>query len=329
MTTPGSPQTALDDLRLMLTIRRFEEKVLSISDHIAGHYHVCTGMESTALALRHELQSPDKVITNYRSHGHLIAAGSPLNVLFAEILGKDLGPQRGRAGSFHLEDPDHGVLHTSAMVSGGVPIATGVALALKRQGDGVCICFFGDGAVNEGGVHESFNWAALWQLPVIYVCENNGVAGFGKANSFQASESIAAIAETNTIRTEIADGRHPYDVVEKFRILTKEARNSGGPTFLEARFAPWPGNQTFLPKDVTGPTDLFGEIRESPHREWYEEGDPVLALVRQMIGDGWRRDQIEEVDGAVKSEVESAAAGALAAPSAPPATAMDHVYGET
>ena len=143
-------------LQTALQVRRFEELLLAAANEINGHYHVSIGLEATAAGLREALRTGDRVVTNYRNHGHLIALGSDPKTMYGEIFGRAGGPQHGRSGSLHLADPERGVLYTSAMVAGGLPIALGIAFALAhRRTQSVVFCFFGDGALQEGCSHEA------------------------------------------------------------------------------------------------------------------------------------------------------------------------------
>jgi acetoin:2,6-dichlorophenolindophenol oxidoreductase subunit alpha len=206
----------------------------------------------------------------------------------------------------HLAAPGVGVLYTSAMVAGGIPQAVGYGLALKRTGSGgVAFCFFGDGAVQEGVTHESFNLAALWALPVVFVCENNATPVDGRANAGQSARSLSALAEAHAIVSSVVDGRNPREVAAALGEAAEQARRESGPRFLDVQSAPWPGNAFFYPKDVTGPTDL--RRAEAPTGDdWDDRDDPVLHEARDLLGEGVRIDELLEVEAEVGRRIDDA-----------------------
>src|SRR5215472_1532644 len=169
----------LEAYRRMVRIRSFEEEGIRLfkAGEIPGAYHASIGQEGTIVGACLALRDNDAMTGTHRSHGHPIGKGADLKGLMAELMGKETGVCRGRGGSMHLADAAVGIIGESAIVGGGIPLATGVALAAKVRGsDRVCLCFFGDGAVNQGTFHESLNMGSLWKLPVVYFCENNGYA---------------------------------------------------------------------------------------------------------------------------------------------------------
>ena len=323
--TSADPDALLAPL---LRARRFDEQLMAHADQIRGHYHVSVGMEGTAVALAACRRDGDTVSTTYRNHAHLAAMGSDLETMFGEVLGRDVGHQRGRGGSIHLSDPDLGVLHTSAMVSGGVPQALGLAYGRARtHPEASCFCIFGDGAMGEGAVHESLNLASLWSLPVVFVCENNAPPADGQASAMQAAPSFLAIAELHRTPGEVVDARHPALVVEAMGRLAAETRQGGGPRFLEARAAAWEGNQSFFPHDATGPTDVADAARghDDP---WRSDDDPVLNECRRLLEAGVSMTELAEVDRRVSAEVGAAFAAAERAPVADPGAALTDVVAD-
>src|SRR4051794_4047530 len=163
-------------LGTMLTIRRFEEAIvgLFLEHEFMTHYHLYIGQESTGVALMEALGSDDKIATHHRNHGHVLARGADPKLALAEILGRETGLNRGAGGTLHMSDAERGFIATSSIVGGSISLATGAGFALKSQGgDAVSVGLFGDGALEEGVSYESLNFAALWDLPVVYVCENN------------------------------------------------------------------------------------------------------------------------------------------------------------
>lgn len=326
---PGS--RAVELLRLLLRARRFDEELLDVAANVPGQWHVSIGYEASAAAVGQVRRDADFVFTYFRNHAHLACLGSDLGGMFAEVFGRDWGLQRGRAGSFHLADPTVGVPHTSAMVSAGVPLGLGTAFARKWSGsDGVTFCFFGDGALNEGGMHESLNLAALWRLPVVLVCENNS-AKFEQGapqNAFQSSASLCALVSAHGVHAESVDGRFPAAVAGAVERLTRIVRQEPVPVFLEVSVPIWPGVASFLPRSTTGRTVVRDALGDSGD-EWRDRDDPVLNHVRALLAAGVSIDSIEAVDAAVLDEVRTALETALSAPFAPPAAAVEDVYAQT
>ncbi len=312
-------------LRAVLRVRRFEEVLLAAANEIDGHYHVSIGLEATAAGLGEALRRDDRVVTNYRNHGHLIALGSDPKTMYGEILGRAGGPQHGRSGSLHLADPEHGVLYTSAMVAGGLPIALGIAFALAhRRTQSIVFCFFGDGAFQEGCTHEALNIAQLWRLPVLFVCENNGLPVDGKANDSQSAASLDALASAHGIYAATVDARRPRDVIEIMCALAERVRGSDGPAFLDARTAPWSGNEPAFPENVTGPTDLQRALHTSKD-PWYDTDDPVLRESRDVLEAGATVETLEALDRQILDEMRTALAEARTLPPADPAFAVTDV----
>src|SRR5579862_2001054 len=184
--------------RRMLRIRKFEDRGIDLftAGQIPGAYHASIGQEATIVGACMALRNEDAMTGTHRSHGHPIGKGADLKGLTAELMGKATGICKGRGGSMHLADHSVGIISESAIVGGGIPLATGVGLSARvRKTDQVCLCFFGDGAVNQGTFHESLNMASLWKLPVIYLCENNGYAITTSIARSHAQPSIAKRAE--------------------------------------------------------------------------------------------------------------------------------------
>jgi TPP-dependent pyruvate/acetoin dehydrogenase alpha subunit len=293
-------------LRLLLTARRFDEAMLRLAPEVEGHHHVSQGLEASAAALGLVRRDGDLIATNYRNHAHLICIGHGPAPMLAEILGRRVPPQLARSGSMHLAAPRLGVLYTSAMVAGGIPQAIGYAFALKRRGtDGIAFCLFGDGAVQEGVTHESLNLAALWQLPVVFVCENNARPVDGKANAAQAAPSLSGLAEAHSLETAVVDGRDPRAVLDALRAAAESTRADSRPRFLDVQSAPWPGNAFFYPKDVTGPTDLR-RAETQTGEEWHDRDDPVLNEAREQLAEGASIDELLEVEAEVTRHIEAA-----------------------
>jgi TPP-dependent pyruvate/acetoin dehydrogenase alpha subunit len=308
----------------MLRARRFEEALLDHAALIRGVFHVGIGQEATAAAVALARRERDAIMLNHRNHHHLAALGSDLEVMFREILGRDGGPQRGRAGTLHLADPGCGVPYTSAMVGGGVPIGLGIALARKRRReDGIAFCLFGDGAMGEGVLHECLNLAALWELPVVFVCESNAPRAGDRAVSSQSAHTLADIARAHRVRAEIVDATDARATAATLDAAAAAARARTGPCFIEARSVPWPGNRGFLP-ERREPLHLAGAL--GPASDVWDEADPVRNEVRALARDGVPLAEVEELDAAVRAEASRAVSAAVDAPLAPASAAFEHVW---
>lgn len=308
----------------MLRARRFEEALLDHAELIRGVFHVGIGQEATAASVALARRERDVVMLNHRNHHHLAALGSDLEVMFREIFGRDGGPQRGRAGTLHLVDPACGVPYTSAMVGGGVPIGLGMALARKRRReDGIAFCLFGDGAMGEGVLHECLNLAALWELPVVFVCESNAAPAGDRAVASQSAYTLADIAQAHRVRAEIVDATDARAASAAFATVAQSARDGTGPSFLEARSVPWPGNRGFLP-EPREPLDLSRALE--PASDPWDDADPVRTEIRALARDGVPLAQAQQLDAAVRAEVVAAVSAAADAPLAPPAAAFEHVW---
>jgi TPP-dependent pyruvate/acetoin dehydrogenase alpha subunit len=317
--------TQLDRLQRMLKARRFEERLIVEGSRVSGLFHVAIGQEATAAAIAGLRRAGDVLMLNHRNHEHLVANGAALDVLYAEIFGLDRGPLRGRGGSLHLSDPGVGVPYTSAMVGGSTPLGLGYALAIKRQGrEGVSFCCFGDGAMNEGVLHECLNVARLWELPVVFVCESNAERVGDHANANQAAREITDLAEANQIAASKVNAWEPEEVDQTFVRAVDAARRGGGPRFVLAETVPWPGNDSFFyPELIDGPLDVSRAT--SPPKGW-EAFDPVLNEVRRLLADGVTVEAVREVDQAVTLEVEAAAEAAITSPPAPASAASEDVW---
>jgi pyruvate dehydrogenase E1 component alpha subunit len=222
----------------MVRIRRFEEegRRLFQAGRIPGAYHASIGQEATIVGACLALRADDAMTGTHRSHGHPIGKGAELPGLMAELMGKATGICNGRGGSMHLADHSVGIIGESAIVGGGIPLATGVGLSARvRKSDQVCLCFFGDGAVNQGTFHESLNMASLWKLPVVYLCENNGYAITTSLRGSHAQPSIARRADAYAMPGVEVDGQDVAKVYEAVAMAVKRARSGQGPTLIEAR----------------------------------------------------------------------------------------------
>jgi len=232
-----SREHARELMRQMILIRRFEEKCAELysQEKIRGFLHLYIGEEANAVGVMQALTADDAIVATYREHGHALARGLPATAVMAEMFGKRTGCSRGRGGSMHLFDIARRFYGGNAIVGGGLPVAVGLALADKMRGLArVTCCIFGEGAAAEGEFHESLNLAALWRLPVLFVCENNLYA---MGTSLERSESVPDIrrhAESYGIRSEVVDGMNVVDVEVAVRHAAESIRLGEGPRFLES-----------------------------------------------------------------------------------------------
>src|ERR1700691_3444856 len=243
----------LEMYRSMQRIRQFEGRVrdLAIANELPGFVHVSIGEEASATGVCAALRKTDYITSTHRGHGHLLAKGGRLDRMMAELFGKRTGYCKGKGGSMHIVDYALGILGANGIVGGGLPIATGSALGAVIKGkDDVTACFFGDGASNEGTFHESLNLAAVWKLPVVFVCENNGFGEFTPMETVTSVKDIAVRAQAYAIPGHIVDGN---DVLEVYRYASEaiaRARAGQGPTLLECKTYRWEGHvvgeQAFL-----------------------------------------------------------------------------------
>lgn len=231
-------ETLLSMYRTMVKIRVFESRVsdLFAQGKLPGFIHLYIGEEAVATGVCAHLNNGDYITSTHRGHGHLIAKGGDLKLMMAELYGKRTGYCKGKGGSMHIADLDLGILGANGIVGGGPPIATGAAFALKYMGqDNVVVCFFGDGASNQGTTHEGMNMASIWKLPVVFVCENNF---YGISLSQAEHQSIADIADRAAaydIPGVVVDGNDVAAVYEAAAEAVKRARSGQGPSLIECK----------------------------------------------------------------------------------------------
>ncbi|GIU94491.1 MAG: pyruvate dehydrogenase E1 component subunit alpha [Gaiellaceae bacterium] len=298
-------------LREMLRIRRFEERAAEQYSlaKIRGFLHLYIGEEAVAVGVMQALTPNDAVVATYREHGHALARGLPASSLMAEMFGKASGCSRGRGGSMHFFDVSRRFYGGYAIVGGGLPIAVGLALADAMQGRRrVSACFFGEGAVAEGEFHESLNLAALWKLPVLFLCENNLYAMGTPIVQELAVTDIAARARSYGIPAHAVDGMDVLEVEAAARRAADEVRETGEPRFLELR------TYRFRAHSMADP-DLY---RTKEEIERWKRRDPIVLFeerlrAAELISDG----DLEELEAAVAAELDEAIAFADAAPIEP------------
>ena len=327
MTTPTSgPFAGLDQAQLeemlhqMLLIRAFEESAeqLYLQGMIHGTMHLSIGQEGSAVGSIAALRADDYILSTHRGHGHCIAKGAQVGGMMAEFMGKETGYCRGRGGSMHMADVATGNLGANGIVAGGVPMAAGVGLSIQMQRqDKVILVFFGDGAANEGAFHESLNLASIWNLPVIYLCENNQYAMSMSVARSMNVDDVSARAASYNIPGVTVDGNDTIAVYEATRDAAARARSGGGPTLIEAKTYRYKGHSK---------SDKQRYRTKEEVQEWQEK-DPIGRLSRQMIDAGLLTDaDLTALEQRVADEIQEAIVYAQASPDPDPASIMEGVY---
>jgi len=311
----------LNAYRQMLKIRLFEEKTneLYTSAKMPGLAHLYIGEEAIAVGVCEALRQDDYITSTHRGHGHCLAKGAKLDKMFSELLGKVDGYCRGKGGSMHIADQDTGNLGANGIVGGSAGIATGAALSIKmRASDQVAVCFFGDGALGQGLFYESMNMAQLWNLPVIYVCENNLYGEYTPTSKSTSGTQLARAEAFGMDNVEIngQDVRLVYQTVQR---LVERARAGEGPTFLLCRTYRFRGHHV-------GDIDRSYRSREEEEK-WQTENDPLKILSDWLVSDKMvELDLFSQIEDEVRADVEAAVTFALNA-SFPDEMEVDaHVY---
>jgi pyruvate dehydrogenase E1 component alpha subunit len=294
-------------LHEMTRIRRFEEKAAELYSlgKIRGFLHLYIGEEASAVGAMQSIEEDDAVVATYRDHGHALARGLPAGALMAEMLGKANGCSRGHGGSMHFFDAARRFYGGYAIVGGGLPIAVGLALADKLQGrERVTACFFGEGAVAEGEFHESLNLAALWRLPVLFLCENNLYAMGTALERSESQTDLRLKAQSYAVPAETVDGMDVLAVERAVRGAAAVVRG-GAPYFLEIR------TYRFRAHSMADP-DLY---RSKDEIERWRERDPINTFTAQLREAGLLAEaDVAEIEAAVAAELEAAVAEAEAGP---------------
>lgn len=310
-----APEALKDALKKMFLIRKFEEGAEDSYTRglIHGTMHLSIGQEASAVGSCMSLTDEDKITSTHRGHGHCVAKGADLGKMFAEFFGKETGYCKGRGGSMHIADPGKGNLGANGIVGGGLPIAVGAALSAKRLGTGaVTVCFFGDGANNEGAFHESLNIASVWKLPVVFVCENNQ---YGMSTSTERSTAVKNIAEravAYAMPGETVDGNDFSAVTEAVDAAVNRARRGEGPSLIENVTYRWRGHSK---------SDR-NRYRSKEEIASWKERDPIARMSRLLIDHGI----VSETDvDALETEVEGIIEDAIAFASDSPDPKVDEV----
>jgi TPP-dependent pyruvate/acetoin dehydrogenase alpha subunit len=308
--------------RTMATIRAFEETVqrLFLGGHIPGLVHLYMGQEAVAAGVIAELEKTDFIGSHHRGHGHCVAKGGDLERLFAELLGKRAGYGLGRGGSMHIFDPANGNLGTTGIVGGSVPLAAGAALTAKLRKTGqVAVSFFGDGVLNQGIMFEAMNMAAIWKLPVLFVCENNGFGEFTSIDDVTAGKDIADRGKAFAIPSEHVDGMDVLAVQTAARKAIRRARDGEGPSFLICATWRYSGHHVGDKQDY----------KEDAETKAWRDRDPIAQLARKLIAKKQATQaQLDAIAEDAKAAVSKAADAARKLDAPTPADFMAHLYAE-
>jgi acetoin:2,6-dichlorophenolindophenol oxidoreductase subunit alpha len=275
--TQISPEILLDLHQRMVRIRLFEEQAgkLSEAGKIPGALHLYVGEEAVAAGVMAHLSDEDQITSTHRGHGHLVAKGGDLNLMFAELFGRATGYCKGKGGSMHVADVGLGMLGANGIVGGGLPIAVGAAFSNRyRKSQNVSCCFFGDGASNEGSFHEAINMAALFRLPVVFVCENNGYGEFTAQANHQAIQDVADRASGYGIPGVVVDGMDVIAVYEAAGEAVSRARQGEGPTLLECK--------TYRFFDHVGVRGMGVSYRSDDEVKEWRKRDPISLLETRL-----------------------------------------------
>lgn len=312
--------TALDLYTRMVKIRQFEEKAARLYEQglLPGFLHSSVGQEAVAVGVCGALRRDDYITSTHRGHGHIIAKGAGLDRMFAELYGRETGFNRGLGGSMHIMDFELGVLGANGIVGAGIPIAAGAGLSIQLRGtDQVAVAFFGDGAINTGAFHEGINLAAIWDLPCVFVCENNLYAESTPQSYVLRIPDLTERARAYGIPAELVDGNDLVAVYEATRRAVERARAGKGPTLLECRTYRWYGHYIGDP----------AVYRPAEEVEYWKARDPIPRFEAWMAEHvGFEASDRDAVWQAVEAEIEAAVKFAEESPLSPVDAALSCVY---
>lgn len=314
---------AVDLYRTMVTIRQFETRAgaLFAAGELPGFVHLSIGQEAAAAGVCGVLESTDQITTTHRGHGHCIAKGGQLLPMMGELYGRGGGYGKGRSGSMHIADNSIGILGANAIVAAGLPMALGAAYSSQVTGDGrVAVAFFGEGAVAEGVFHESMNLAALWKLPMLFVCENNGYAELSHISTHLANQRVADFAAPYGIPGVHVDGNDVLAVRRATAAALHRARSGLGPTLLECETYRWRGHFEGDPARYRAPGEL---------KDW-QARDPITTFRRRLVDEASLADDyFTGIDEEVETVVEAAVVAARAMAPTPTEWLLTDVYRTT
>ena len=306
-----STTTQLELHRMMMLIRLFEEALEEMFSRglLHGTMHLSIGQEATAAGACLALQKDDLITSTHRGHGHCLAKGAEPYKMFAELLGREDGYCRGRGGSMHIADLSNGNLGANGIVAGSLTISVGAAISFQMQKqENIVLCFFGDGAVNEGSFHEALNLASLWNLPVLFLCENNQYGMSMATDKAVAGKSIASRGESYGIESIQIDGNDVETVYETVLDYKNKILSSNGPKFIEAVTYRYRGHSK-------SDRNLYRTSDEIEY--WKEEKDPIKRYIGKLLESGITEEQLRDIDSSVKEEIRNSVKKALDSPLSP------------
>ncbi|MHB1345907.1 MAG: pyruvate dehydrogenase (acetyl-transferring) E1 component subunit alpha [Candidatus Humimicrobiaceae bacterium] len=307
-------------LKKMLQIRFFEEQVdqLYMKGEVHGTGHLYIGMEAIAVGSILALKKEDVITSTHRGHGHCIAKGAELNLMMAELLGKRTGYCKGKGGSMHIADINIGNLGANGIVGGGIAIATGAALAAKEMQTGqVALCFFGDGAINQGVFHESINMASIWKLPVIYIVENNKYGMGFPVSKAVSIDKLSKRASSYGVKGITIDGNDVVGVYNSLSELIFEARSGKGPILVECETYRWKGHSRVDPE----------RYRTKEEVEEWKKKCPILRFKKYLTDNNiMSLTEIDKIEKDVMVQIKEATEFAIASPFPEPKEATEDVY---
>ena len=307
--------------RSMLRIRLFEQEVILLNQKqmVPGFIHSYIGEEATAVGACAALREDDYIVSTHRGHGHVIAKGCDLKLAMAELFGKADGYCRGKGGSMHIADARRGVIGANGIVGAGMPIACGAGLAAQLQKEKrVVLCFFGDGASNQGTFHESLNLSSVWKLPVVFICENNLYAISVAQEVHQKIRDVSERASAYRIPGYSIDGNDVLGVAETVSKAVSHARDGNGPSLVEAKTYRWRGHSEADP--------VYG-TRTREEVEGWKEKCPIKRFREYLLSDvGLTEPELAEIDAGVQREIREAVEYAQASKTPPPAVALEDVF---
>jgi len=321
-----NPEKMTELYQMMLRIRRFEEKVMDLYARqiVPGIVHLYVGEEAVAAGVCENLRDDDYITSTHRGHGHCIAKGGELRSMMAELFGKSTGYCHGKGGSMHIANVDLGILGANGIVPSGMPIAGGAALSIKMRGmDQVAVCFFGDGGANNGAFHESLNLAAVWKLPVVYVCENNQYAISVAAKRVGSIQDYYLRKAAYGIEGCKVNGNDVLAVYEAAREAVERARKGGGPSLIECKTYRWRGH-------YEGEADRTYHYRTKKEIESWMRKCPIerfkkILLERHIMKEA----ELKRIDQDVQKELEEAIQFAEESPFPNPEDALKDLYAES
>lgn len=307
----------------MLRIRLFEERVIRLvnDNEIAGVTHEYIGQEAVAVGVCEALNEGDGITSTHRGHGHIIAKGGRVDRMMAELFGRKTGYNSGRGGSMHIADLSLNIYGANGMVAAGAPIAMGAAWAHKVKGTNqVAASFFGDGAINQGVLHETMNMASLWALPVLFVCENNGYAVTLSAEQSSANTRLAERASAYNMNGKLVDGMNVLEVFAEASEAVQLARAGGGPTFLECKTYRYMGHHT-------AESTMNLNYRSKQEINEWKKKDPIVQLdawLRQYYD--WDVADKQQLEEEIRAEIEAAVVYARQSPAPDPLESLHNMY---